>query len=363
MSRLSPLHDALTLCTFCPSLCHHACPVAAVEGRDTVTPWGLVSLVHHIETGSVRLTDDVAHTLYRCSGCRACTEACLHGQDVEGILFTARAEAVARGRRPHARERFQHDQAPRDPWWETGPARFHPDPTVLLLPGHRDLVSDATAVRKTLRLCERLDEAELACADASLLDVGYDLWAAGYRDEFALRAERLRQAVGDAAVVVVMSAEALYALKVIYPQVNQALAAQVLHVSDFLLPLLSGAVVSRVGGAVGYHDSCHLARHFGVFDVPRELLRRVLERPPIELRQREADTFCCGGTGCLGITAPQTAAAMSEEVVQMALEAGCERLVTFAPECVGGLRAAAGERLRVDGAITLIDEAVAGDEA
>jgi Fe-S oxidoreductase len=362
MSRLAAHRDALTLCTYCPSLCHHACPVATVEGRDTVTPWGLVSLVHHVEAGSVRLTEEVAQTLYRCSGCGACTVACLHGQDVEEIVFSARAEAVVRGRRPFARDLFHHNDAAKDPWWRTGHARFHPDPAVLLLPGHRSLVADASSVRTMLALCGRLDDDELACGDASLLDVGYDLWASGYQDEFVVCAERVRDEIGAARVVVVMSAEALYTLKTLYPRVDQPLSAQVIHVSDFLLPMLPGAIIERVGGAVGYHDACHLARHFGVFDVPRELLRRVLERPPVELRQREADTFCCGGTGCLTVTAPETAADMASEVIDMAVDAGCDTLVTFAPECVAGLRAAAGDRLRVEDAITLIDRAVTGNE-
>ncbi len=362
MNRSATHRDVLTLCTYCPSLCHHACPVATVEGRDTVTPWGLVSLVHHVEVGSVRLTEEVAEALYQCTGCRGCTVACLHDQDVEEIVFSARAEAVSRGRRPFARELFNHGDAPKDPWWRTGHPRFHPDPTVLLFPGHRSLVADASSVRTMLALCERLDDDELACGDASALDVGYDLWASGYQEEFAICAERVRAAIGASRVVVVMSAEALYTLKTLYPRVNQPIDAQVIHASDFLLPLLPGAIVQRVGGAVAYHDACHLARHFGIFDVPRELLRRVLERPPVELRQREAETFCCGGTGCLPITAPQTAAAMASEVIEMALDAGCDTLVTFAPECVAGLRAAAGDRLVIEDAITLIDRAVAGDE-
>lgn len=362
MSRLDPHRDALTLCVYCPSLCHDVCPVATVEGRDTVTPWGLVSLVHHVATGSVRLTEEVAQTLHRCTGCRACTVACLHGQNVEEIVFSARAEAVSRGRRPFPRELFNHGGGARDPWWRTGHARLHPDPAVLLLPGHRSLVADASSVRTMLALCGRLDDDELACGEASMLDVGYDLWAAGYQDEFAACAEHVREVIGGARVVVVMSAEALYTLKTLYPRVRQPLTAQVMHVSDFLLTMLPGAIVARVGGAVGYHDSCHLARHFGVFDVPRELLRRVLERPPVELRQHEADTFCCGGTGCLPITAPETAAAMASEVIEMALDAGCDTLVTFAPECVVGLRAAAGDRLQVEDAITLIDRAVTSNE-
>ena len=54
---------------------------------------------------------------------------------------------------------------------------------------------------------------------------------------------------------------------------------------------------------------------------------------------------------------------MSESVVAEALSVGADRLVTFAPECMTGLREAAGDRLRVDAAISVVAEAVRGDGA
>lgn len=366
MSSLRPHREALTLCAYCPSLCQHACPVATAEGSRTVTPWALMSLVHHVAEGAVRLTDEVAETLYHCTGCRACTEFCNHDNDVERVIMAARAHAVERGRTPLPRRRFAHEleDLTLDPWWrEWGRSaeRFRVEPAVLLLPGHHCLLEDAAPVRSVLELCERVDEDELACGDASLLDPGYELWAGGFLQEFAKRAKEVAKAIGQAGHVVVMSAEALYTLRDLYPTVGVTLEAELLHVSEFILPFMAGAVVDRVEGRVVYHDSCHLARHLDTVDVPRELLRRVLVDPPVELFHREAGTVCCGGTGCLPQTAPATTAGMAADVIAAAVRSGAERLVTFASECVPGLRAAAGDALRVDHAVTLVDEAVRDD--
>ncbi|MGM0574545.1 MAG: (Fe-S)-binding protein [Myxococcota bacterium] len=365
MSGLERYDEATTLCLYCPSLCHHACPVARVEGRDTVTPWALMSLVHHVAHGQVRLTGDVAESWYHCTGCRACTEACAWDNDVEDVLVAARQYAVSHGARPFPTDSFRHDQVAEHEWWQTGPrskARYKMEPSVLLLPGHRDLLEDCGAVESLLGVCERFDEDELSTGDASHLDVGYDLWASGQHREFVDRARKVGRALEPTRHVVVMSPEALYTLRELYPRCGVHVDAELMHTSEFILPFLAGAIIERVEGRVAFHDSCHLARHLGSMDVPRELLRRVLAQPLVELQERERNTVCCGGTGCLPITAPETAGAMARQVVELALEAGADRLVTFAPECVCLLREAAGDDLRVDDAILLVDEAVSRDE-
>lgn len=363
---LERFRDELTLCTYCPSLCRHACPVSTAEGRDSTSPWGLMSLAGHVVSGRLRMTDEVAEYLYHCSGCRACTAACRHEVDVAGALVAARQVAVARGRSPFAAERFAHADAESGGWWCSGGSphpRFRPQPSVLLLAGHPSLLGAAGPVETMLDLCGRLDEDELSCGEPSRLDVGHDLWSAGFRDEFASRARRVADALTGARHVVVMSPAALHTLRAVYPQVGVHIEAELVHTTEFLLPFLAGAVIDRVAGRVAYHDSCHLARHLGVVEAPREVLERVLAEPLIELPYRGRATWCCGGAGCLPDAAPDTSRAMSEAVVQSALEAGADRLVTFAPECLAALRHAAGSELQVDAGVTLVAEAVRGDGA
>ena len=218
----------------------------------------------------------------------------------------------------------------------------------------------AGPVATFLDICGLVDDGELACSEASTLDVGYDLWSGGFHEDFRKHARAVREALRGASHVVVMSPEALYTLRDIYPRFGCTINAQLHHATEFVLRSIAGVDIYPVAGRVAYHDACHLARHLGAMDVPREILRRVLAQPPIELHHREAQTVCCGGTGCLPVTAEATAHAMAEGVIDLALQAGAERLVSFASECLPGLRAAATDRLEVVNGLELVREALRG---
>ncbi|MCB9733392.1 MAG: (Fe-S)-binding protein [Deltaproteobacteria bacterium] len=365
-NRLESVAKATATCAFCPSLCKHTCPVGTVTARESATPWAMMSVVDHLRTGRAELTDTLARTLYLCNGCRACTDFCVHHVDVEGALVEARAWAVERGVRVFPEQRFVHPDLTEDQGAlreVRASERYEVRPVFSLFPGRATLEHTPQAVDELLSLADRLDVDALSCGSAAQHDTGYDLWFAGHHDAFLRQARSVVDAVSGAQDLVVMSPEALYMMKVVYPRYGLRIGAELLHTSEFLLPLLSGGVVERIPGRIGYHDSCHLARHLGIRDVPRQVLRRLLEEPPVELPLKGAETLCCGGTGCLTETRPDVAAAMAEEVVRWALEVGLERLVSFSPECVASLRDAAGSRLRVDHAVTLAAEAIVSDGA
>lgn len=360
-SPLDRQAQALALCTYCPSLCRHACPVATAESTDTTSPWGLVSLVEHIRRGRVELDDEIAEQLYHCVGCRACSEACVHDNDVEGILVAARAWAVSRGVTPFPRELFE--RAPLVLEKIRRVDRFERRPAIALLPGRVTFDTAPRAIDTLLALCERLDVDAISCGEAAALDVGYELWHAGFHTEFVAQARKVHAALSGAHEIVVMSPEALYTLQHIYPRYGLAFEGALLHTSDLLLQLLGSAVVQRISARVAYHDSCHLARHLDRVEVPRQVLRRVLTQPLVELASRGRETWCCGATGCLQTTAPETARQQALAVVALCHEAKVDRVVSFSPECIAALRAVAPPGLRIDHAVSLVGEAIIGDSA
>lgn len=364
---LADFENALTLCTFCPSLCLHTCPVSTVEGNDSVSPWGKMSLANHVRQAHATLDNGAAAKFYKCLGCGACTQWCVHDNDVGEALFTARREAVAAGVAPFERELFHHQDHPLSGALFDGArrmSRYIPTAENLLLPGLRTIVEAPEAALDLLEVCDVLDYDLLTVGEASRLDVGYDLWASGYQRAFEDRARRVQTALAGCRQIVVASPESLYCLREVYPKFGFAIEASLVSVPEFILPLLSGALVERLQLRVAYHDSCHLVRQLGVSpEFPREILQRVLAHGPEDLVKSGKSTVCCGATGCLPLTSPDSSLQAAMDVVDQAHEIGVDILVSFSPECVALLRRAEAETdvsLRVEHGTTLIKRALRG---
>src|SRR5690242_20582094 len=96
MTMHLPLLDeqtaALETCGYCPKLCRAACPVSDAEPRDSLTPWGKMSMAWLAQRGDVEADSDLAATAWACTGCYACRERCDHRNEVAHTLGMARAD-------------------------------------------------------------------------------------------------------------------------------------------------------------------------------------------------------------------------------------------------------------------------------
>ena len=86
-----------TYCTYCPKMCRFSCPAASAEGRETVTPWGMMRLFEFARDGSLPLDDETAEAFFHCTGCRRCQTFCAHDNDVPKALWAARRWVVDSG--------------------------------------------------------------------------------------------------------------------------------------------------------------------------------------------------------------------------------------------------------------------------
>lgn len=336
--------DALSMCTFCPSLCRHACPVARVEASDTVTPWGMMSLANHYKQGRVEGSAEVHATLSVCVGCSSCTAACHHEVDVASALVEVKRSLAAAGHAPSVEVFLAPDHPLDHPFFEglKARARYEERPLISLVPGFDVIAHSPGLVHALFSLCERLDVDALACGELARIDPGYDAWHAGHFAAFVDQARRFHTATAGARDIIVFSPETLHLLRDIYPRFGLTIAAEIFHVAEFLLPLLSGAFVHRLPEEVTWFPSCHAARHLDLRDIPRQVVRRALEHPVVELPSLSGALGCCGGSGACGDK--RLADSLGDEVMATLAALDVTHLATFSSECFVSLAHAAERR-------------------
>lgn len=81
------------LCTFCPRLCRHVCPVAVGSAREAATPTSMMSGPWMHAAGLLGATDAGALAAL-CTSCGACTAHCHLHRPVSDLLAEARADLL-----------------------------------------------------------------------------------------------------------------------------------------------------------------------------------------------------------------------------------------------------------------------------
>ncbi|MDD5111739.1 MAG: (Fe-S)-binding protein [Candidatus Altiarchaeota archaeon] len=100
------------------------------------------------------------------------------------------------------------------------------------------------------------------------------------------------------------------------------------HITELLARNI-GKVAAVKGGDITYHDPCHLGRWGGIYDQPRDVLRkRGFEVK--ELSYSRSDSMCCGGGGGLRQNDRATSDAVARNVLK---NTKTKRLVTACPMC------------------------------
>ena len=111
----------------------------------------------------------------------------------------------------------------------------------------------------------------------------------------------------------------------------------VVHISQYALQLINEGRLKptrEYGKKVTYHDPCYLGRHNGVYDEPREVLKKIPGLELSEMAEAREDSLCCGmGGGRIWLETPMSER-FSNIRLQQAIETGAEVLATSCPYCI-----------------------------
>ena len=135
--------------------------------------------------------------------------------------------------------------------------------------------------------------------------------------------------------ILVSSPHCYHTFKNEYPEFR--VNFEIVHISEFILQLLDEgrlAITGECAKKLAYHDPCYLGRHNGVFDAPRQILRKIPGVELVELPDCREDSLCCGmGGGRMWMETPKSER-FSDLRLAQATGVGAQVLATFCPYCI-----------------------------
>lgn len=169
------------------------------------------------------------------------------------------------------------------------------------------------------------------CCGSFLLRTGFTNDA---RDVMASTAEKLK---GEK--VIVSCAGCYNTLKNDYKDLL-GVELDVIHTSMLFEQLIKDGAIkpNKLPVNVSYHDPCHLGRHSGEYDSPREVLKATANL--VEMENIKENARCCGAGGGVKSAYPEVASKLAQRRVTDALETEAEILVTSCSFCLVNLEGA-----------------------
>ncbi len=323
---------------------------------DTVCPWNRVinfSMRKTIQEASYGLSEIEREEIWRCTTCGKCPQQC--PRDVKQIEDVVALRRMATGYgvfpapvRPirtvtsglyNQGNPFNEDRATRANWAEGLSVKpFVEGMEVLYFPGC--YLSYDSRLRKVAQATARV--LNKAGVDYGILGskencCGESIRKTGNEELFKrLARENIKTFVENGVKKILVSSPHCYhTFKNEYPEFS--VNFQVIHISQYLFELVNKGrlqIRKEYGKKVMYHDPCYLGRHNGIFDEPREVLKKIPGLELNEFSESREESFCCGmGGGRIWFETPKEER-FSNIKIEEAVGLGAEELVTACPYCI-----------------------------
>jgi Fe-S oxidoreductase len=323
---------------------------------DTVCPWNKVrtfSMRKLVREATFGLTEIESEDLWRCTTCGRCPQQC--PRDVKQIesgvslrrvateygvfpkavkaVRTINAGLVAQG------NPFGEDREKRGAWAEGLDVKpFAEGTEILYFPGcypsydprlKKVARATATILKKAGVDFGILGSKENCCGESIRKTGDEELFKRLARENIKTFIEN------GVKTILVSSPHCYHTFKNEYAQFR--VNFEVVHVSQFLFQLVKEGRLEmgkEYRKRVTYHDPCYLGRHNGIYEEPREVLKKVPGLELSEMPESRTDSLCCGGGGGRVWMETQKGERFCDLRIGQAMEVGAEVLVTACPYCI-----------------------------
>jgi Fe-S oxidoreductase len=336
-------------CKFTHEYSDFNCPSYKKYRFETYSTGGRLWLIYGIINGDLQWSQNLADVLYACTTCGNCTENCRFvkfNDFIVDIIEAARAEAVENGFCPENQKKLLE--------LTSNTKMFNP---------YGELNSDNEDLKKKYDLP---DEAEwiyyIGCTsnyrqknlrDATLrflkkANLDFTLvdehcccspiirtgQLSPVKDFINYNITQIRNA--GATKVITSCAGCYRTLKNDWIKYSTEYGFEVYHTVELVKQLLDEGKLkfkSEYNKTVTYHDPCHVGRHSGLYEVPREVYKKIPSIKFVEMRRNRENAWCCGAGGGVKIGYPDWSVEISGERLEEAKETGATIISSICPFC------------------------------
>jgi len=373
IGKMPRIQKEMLSCLQC-GYCIEVCEAHAQTPWESVTPRGKIYYLTQLDKKNpmdkllnrkIEVSDDFVDAMYKCTGCGNCEVVCHAG--IELVTFWERIRAwlvdIKAGPMPahkklvdkidHVRNPYGENPKSRDAWWPKDVERAAV-PDVIMYAGCTGAYRMQRIPVAGVRVLDRagvkqnnLGEEEYCCTSPAL--------RTGDRSLTKRSADAVvNKADGMGAKDMVMTCSGCYKTVSTDFGDHYARAGQnVYHFSQYADKLISErklALNHPINAKVAYHDPCHLGRHAGVFEEPRNILKKIKGVQLVEMERNRKQSRCCGAGGGYKSAFNDFAVNVAADRIRDAEEVGAEILATSCPFCVLNLSAGAkkiGSKIKV----------------
>lgn len=346
---------ALANCIKC-GLCN-ICPVFRAEKSESVSPRGKLILLTEIKRGLIKLDARILKEIYKCSICGVCSVVCPSNLDLVKFWEKTREELVNMKLAPlpiHRKVRdityrefnpYGGDQQKRSEWLNFNVGRSK----TLYFAGCTASFKAQNIAKSTANALKNLG-VEFTVLGASEFCCGSPFLRTGQKDiAKMLFTKNIKVWQKEGIEEIITSCPGCFkTIKEDYPKFSREAKLEfnieVKHVSTVFAERIE--MKEKIDLVATYHDPCHLGRHSGIYEEPREVIRRAGIKL-VEMERNREFALCCGAGGGVRTQFKEIAMAIAEERIREALETGASVIITSCPFCEYNLSKIGGNRIRI----------------
>ena len=352
MERLEKYEDWARACMHVRcGFCRENCPAYSQLQLDSYSAKGKMTILYHLLKGNLQLDEAVAERVFACTSCGLCDVACGYNQSEaihemktviynQGITLPEGYTKISTNTRESGNP-YSDDTTEGSRFLQSLPESKLSVAEFTLFLGctqiyrERGEIDSLLKILRTTGVSFRVPTDQVCCGSPA-----YRVGDEAQAREQAEKVNNLFESM-ESSNILVSCAGCFRMLSNDYKiLLNDEPIFKTTNTMEFLQKLVQGdkLEIRHLDAIVTYHDPCHLSRHSGVYEAPRQILSSIPGIELVEMEWNRKFAKCCGAGGGFRAGREEDAIAVAANRVREAEATGASILTTACPFCLRNLR-------------------------